>query len=161
MSSTEIAAAARCATADRRPKRPARRPARPPAAGAAEREVRKFGLVVIVGFGLIGALLRWRGHSAAALPVFAGAAAAGAFAIALPRAARPLYRGWMALGHAIGRVSSAVILTAIHAVLFSGIGLLARAFGHDALRLRFDREATSYWEPKRLPSEVRRYFDQF
>ena len=44
------------------------------------------------------------------------------------------YKGWMALGHALGWINSRIILGLIFLVVLQPIALLMRAFGHDPLR---------------------------
>lgn len=151
----------------------AERPAAKPAGRPAKRlekdrtprttdgEIRKFGLVAIVGFGAFGGLFFWRRHVLAAEVFWAIGAALGALAIAAPGPARPVYRAWMAAAHVLGRVNTAVIITVFHLVLVTGLGLVFRLIGRDALRLEIDREAKTYWQPKAMPRDARRYFDQF
>jgi len=57
----------------------------------------------------------------------------------------------MKLGDILHRIASPIAL----AILFYGVvtptGLLMRLFGKDPLRLRFDREAKSYWIAREPP----------
>jgi hypothetical protein len=158
MSSTEAA-----------PVREAAKPAGRPAARTRESgtshasaaEVRKFGAVLIAGFGLIGAILFWRARVQAAEIVWAGAAAVGLLAIALPGPMRPVHRAWMAAAHVLGRINTAVLVTVLHLVVVTGLGLIFRLFGRDELQLSIDREAKTYWQKKAMRTDARSYFDQF
>jgi len=140
--------------------RPARRRLKE-AAPLTDAAIRKFGLVMLAGFGLFGALLRWRGHPAGALVLWAAGAAIGLLAVAAPGPARPVYRAWMAGAHVLGRINTTLVLGLCYLVVFTGIGLVFRLIGRDALKLGFDRDAKTYWEPKRMPVDAKSYFDQF
>ncbi len=167
MSSTDTAAAA-AADAARRPPaaaggpgRPARRPPKPPPAPASDAEIRKFGVVMLVGFGLIGGILFWRGLASPAYALLALGAAVGGLALVAPGPARPVQRAWMAVAHVLGRVNTTILLTLFYALMIVPIGLVFRLIGRDALHRRKRADAGTYWEPKRLRTEPRSYFDQF
>jgi hypothetical protein len=74
---------------------------------------------------------------------------------------RPLYVLLTAITLPIGLVVSFGVMVFLFFGVFTPLGLLLRATGHDALRLRFDRDARSYWISR--PSTVKsgRYFRQF
>jgi hypothetical protein len=122
---------------------------------------RTFGLVFTAFFAIVAVLPMLRGEP----PRLWAFAAAGAFlllALAVPRALAPLNRLWLRFGDLLHRIVSPIAL----AILFYGVvtptGLLMRLFGKDPLRLRFDREAKSYWiarEPPGPPPESLK--DQF
>ena len=105
---------------------------------------RKFGLTIGGVLALIAAwkLLYW---SAWSLLWGALAALFIVFALLLPAALGPLNRAWLRLGLLLYRVVNPLVM----AVLFYGtilpIGLILRALGKDALRLKWDRGAPSYW----------------
>jgi hypothetical protein len=50
----------------------------------------------------------------------------------------------MRLGHALGAVSSRVVLTLLFFAIFLPAGLAMRLLGRDPLRRRFDADAESY-----------------
>ncbi|MEO1079819.1 MAG: SxtJ family membrane protein [Pseudomonadota bacterium] len=72
------------------------------------------------------------------------AAALALWSVARPQTLAPLYRGWLRLGHALGAISSRVILTTMFFVIFLPAGLVMRLLGRDPLRRRFDPELESY-----------------
>ena len=122
---------------------------------------RTFGLVFAVFFTIVAVLPMVHGEP---LRLWALAAAGAFLALALvaPRLLAPLNRLWLRFGDLLHRIVSPIAL----AILFYGVvtptGLLMRLFGKDALRLRFDREAKSYWiarEPPGPPPESLK--DQF
>ena len=49
----------------------------------------------------------------------------------------------------IGWLLSNGLLAAAYYLLLTPIGMVLRLAGHDALRSRIDREATTYWQPRR------------
>ncbi len=111
---------------------------------------RTFGLVFTAFFAIVAVLPMLRDEP----PRLWALAAAGVFlllALAVPRALAPLNRLWMKLGDILHRIASPIAL----AILFYGVvtptGLLMRLFGKDPLRLRFDREAKSYWIAREPP----------
>jgi hypothetical protein len=114
-------------------------------------ELRKFGLLVGFVFLALGILflLRHKTHYPwFLLPgivlVFAGALA--------PRALRHVYIGWMSLAIVLGFVVSNVILTLFFFLVITPIAAIARLAGKDFLRLKLDRNAASYWIPRKSSS---------
>jgi hypothetical protein len=81
-------------------------------------------------------------------------------ALVAPGPARPVYGAWMAAARFLGRINMTILLTLVYVFMFCGLGLLLRLLGRDALHLEIERQAETYWEPKR-PSEPRRYLNQF
>ena len=105
---------------------------------------RGFGLVVGGIFLLIGCWPLLRGLSPrwyvvvpAALLVIAGVIA--------PNALAPLNRAWMKLGLLLHRVVAPVLMGIVFFGVVLPIGLFMRLRGKDFLRLKLDRNTTSYW----------------
>jgi len=109
------------------------------------RELRKFGVVVLVGMGVIGAgfhffsdapeVARWLWIAGAVL----GLPALTGTAIALPG-----YWLWMGIAFVMGNIMSRVLLAAIYFLLVTPLGLLRRALGGDPLQLKKPAGET-YW----------------
>lgn len=74
---------------------------------------------------------------------------------------RFIYVGWMILAFPIGWAVSQIILLAMFFGLFTPIGLISRLLGRDLLHRARRTELESYWEPKPVPTDLRRYFKQF
>lgn len=76
---------------------------------------------------------------AAALLLFAVVGLVAPRSIALP------YRGWMFIGHAMGLVTTPIVLTVVYLVVFTPVRGLLALFGVDPLARRWDRTAATYW----------------
>jgi hypothetical protein len=59
----------------------------------------------------------------------------------------------MSLAVVLGFVVSNVLLTVFFFIVITPIGLVARLSGKDFLRLKLDRNATSYWMPRASESD--------
>jgi hypothetical protein len=112
--------------------------------GAKASSARTFGLVMGAAF-LVFAFRSLARHGSA-WPWLLGAGVAFALAaLARPAMLAPLNRAWMALGTALNRVVSPVVL----AILFFGVvwplGLLMRLTGNPPIRLKRAAAGDSYW----------------
>lgn len=123
-------------------------------------ELRKFAFAMLIGFGVLGALVwlvaerratgnwfRWSGGGPT-WPVLvlwlAGLGLAGS--TRLPYSfARPVYVAWMTGSSWIGVVMSHVVLTLLYFLLLPPFALIVR--WKDSLRRRLEPEKKSYWEP--------------
>ena len=92
---------------------------------------------------LAGDLPRWWAMVIAAAFLFAG--------LALPRILRPLNSVWLRFGLLLHRITSPIILAMLFYLTVLPTGLVMRALGKDLLRLRFDRNARSYWIERSPP----------
>lgn len=63
-----------------------------------------------------------------------------------PSVLTPLNRAWMKLAYLMSRVVNPVVMAILFYGLFTPIAVFMRLFGRDALRLKFDRNARSYWQ---------------
>lgn len=137
----------------------------------APKALRSFGLIGVVAFAALAVLADRQALLFSALPdaaanptayVLAGLAAyCGVFALAAPRALRPLYLGLSIVGFPIGFVFSYVILAAMYFLIIVPIGLVFRIIGRDAMNRHFDSRAASYWIRRSPPANIERYFRQF
>lgn len=100
--------------------------------------LRDFGLttgaILVVLFGL---LLPWLFDHA--LPVWPWiiAAVLAVWALAIPNTLRPVYRGWMAVGHVLGWVNTRIILGIMFYLIFLPTGLIMRILGKDPMARKF------------------------
>lgn len=125
-------------------------------------ELRKFGLLVGGVFVGLGLLFLWR-HKAHYPYFLVPGVALVLLGVALPQALKFIYIGWMLLALGLGFVVSHVLLTLFFLLVITPIGLAARLLGQDFLRLKIDRDAPTYWLPRRskapkAPAEYERQF---
>lgn len=107
-------------------------------------ELRKFGMVMALPFGLIGGYLWWRDRPSA--PWFLGIAAAFLLlGFVAPAVLRPIERWWMALAVRISVVTTFIILTISYFLVITPIALVVRLLGRDRIDLRPDAKLASYW----------------
>ncbi len=123
------------------------------------RDLHTFGWSLLVGGGIVGAILwgsqwwsttgislrQWTGHWTQFLAVGLWIVAVVVWAVAFgwPRAARPLYVGWMTLAVGMGTVASTVLLTILFLLFLPIFSLVVRRA--DPLRKKLG--SPSYWEP--------------
>ena len=136
------------------------------------RRLRGFGLAALVAFAALGAWVWVRrsivgfalGDPAAETAsgvLWAAAGACGVLAAAAPACLRPLYVVLSLIGAPIGFVVSHVILAIVYYGILTPIGLAMRLAGRDPLHRNFDRAAGTYWVPRGVAPEPKRYFRQF
>ena len=63
----------------------------------------------------------------------------------------PFNRAWMKLGELMHKVASPIILGAIYFGVFTPTAIVMRAIGRDALKMRFEPAAPTYWVRREPP----------
>jgi hypothetical protein len=105
---------------------------------------RTFGLVFALIFAVYGlSPLRHGGHIR-----IVGLALAGVFlaiALFLPGWLHPANRLWLKFGLLLGRIINPIVMAILFYLVFAPVGILLRLLGKDPLRLKFDRQKTTYW----------------
>jgi hypothetical protein len=125
------------------------------------RELAVFGLLLALFAGVVGALFYWRSHApGVARVVWIAGAALVALYFAVPPLRRYIYLGWIYATFPIGFVVSHIILGLVYYGVFTPLGLVMRAFGHDPMQRRMDPAAKSYWVEHDPNTGVERYFRQ-
>ncbi len=126
------------------------------------RELKVFGLIVLLFFGLVGGLVWWRWEW---LKVSIGIWSVGGLVTALFFAVRglrlPLYLVWMNAVYPIGWLVSHLLLGIVYYLVMTPIGLIMRLLGRDPLERKIDRSAESYWTRHDPAAKSERYFRQF
>ncbi|MFA6091906.1 MAG: SxtJ family membrane protein [Elusimicrobiota bacterium] len=118
------------------------------------RRIKQFGLGLL-GFSALLAFMSWRkGATPSAAVLLAGL---GMLTLALPRAGRRIYQGWMALVYPIGACVSVLLLALLYFGVITPIGLALRIFGRDALQLRPLSAGESGWAELKLSSDPKHY----
>lgn len=111
---------------------------------------RSFGIVFATVFAIVGLLPLIFGSAPRAWAL----ALAGGFALAalaVPGILAPLNRLWLKFGLLLHRVVSPLVLGIMFFLVLTPTGLLMRLLGKDPLRLRFDKDAASYWIDRTPP----------
>lgn len=135
------------------------------------RQLRQFGWIALVGFGLLGSVLIWKGglfgasFGSAARPLawalWAVGAVSALLSIVWPQGNRPLFVGLGVLTFPLGWVLSHVVLAVLFFGVLAPVGLLFRLLSRDALERAFRPEMKSYWVDLRDVRDEREYFRQF
>jgi hypothetical protein len=117
-----------------------------------DRDLKWFGVIALVFFGVLGAIAHWRMETItlAAILWILGATLCALYYIVRPLR-RPLYLGWMYTFFPIGWVMSHFLLGLIYYVVLTPIGLVMRAIGRDPMQRRLEPDRESYWV--RVPRE--------
>ncbi len=117
-----------------------------------EPSMHSFGVVMIIGFGVLGGLLLWLwtvhgGQWRLALSVLLLSAGIIVFgwSIVSPKSLPPVYRAWMTFGQVIGTVVSSILLTLMYFLVLTPVGLLMRLMGNDPINRQVRRAEESYW----------------
>ena len=108
-----------------------------------KKQLREFGLLIGFGFPLlIGLLLpAITGHGFRAWTLWVGIPGL-ILGQTIPRLLHYPYKGWMALGHALGWVNSHIILGLVFIFVLLPIAFIMRLTGYDPLRRRRKGEKT-------------------
>jgi len=101
------------------------------------RQLRLFGLSAIVALGLLGALL-WFHHAlpTAAVVCWAVGGVAGLLGLTGTAAGLPGYWVFTAVGFVLGNIIGRLLMAVVFYGVVTPMGLLARLFGRDRLRLK-------------------------
>ena len=108
-----------------------------------KKQLREFG--ILLGFG-IPLLIGWiipaiAGHVFRVWTLWIGIPVL-ILGLTVPRILHYPYRGWMAIGHALGWFNSYIILGIIYIVVLQPIAYMMRLTGYDPLKRRRNREKT-------------------
>ena len=124
-------------------------------------ELRKFGITMGIVLGLLGGFLLWRGK--VYYPIFFIISTLFLFlGLVLPVLLKPIQKIWMVLALIMGWFMTRIILIILFYLIVTPIGLLARLFGKDFLNTKFNKNADSYWIPKKeAPFDKKNYENQF
>jgi saxitoxin biosynthesis operon SxtJ-like protein len=109
------------------------------------KELRQFGWTLVIGFALLGGAFFWKAKWHAAYGLWGIGVTLGILAILLPPVAKPLYKLWMGWAWIMGTVVSRVILALLFFGVLTPVALFFRVLKRDALRLKRDPAAGTYW----------------
>lgn len=125
------------------------------------KQIRRFGLIALIFFGILWGLAIWRGHDL--LKYFFGALSIlGLGFLIIPGPLKPVYNGWLKAAHFIGLVFTALVLTVAYYVVITPAGLLKRLFGGRPLPLKPNPDASTYWVTRPEPAQPKeRFYKRF
>jgi Saxitoxin biosynthesis operon protein SxtJ len=127
-----------------------------------ERTLRQFAGLWLAFFGVMAVVQAfWRDRPWLGAILALLAVVIGTIGLIRPVSIRPIFVGWMVLAFPIGWTVSLLLLGLVYYVVFTPVALAFRLLGRDALALRSDPKAASYWQAHTAPTDVRRYFRQF
>jgi len=108
-------------------------------------ELRKFGLttgaIVAVLFGL---LLPWLFNHGYPFWPWILAGILWLWALIAPATLKPVYNGWMKVGHVLGWINTRIILGLMFYTVFFAVGLVLKILGKDPMSRKIDKTAESY-----------------
>ena len=123
-----------------------------------DRQLRQFGALAAVF--LPGLTWLWGGSRTTIGWLLALGLAAAAVGWIRPRTLKPVFVGMTLAAIPIGVVVGELAMLAIYFAVFLPIGLVFRLMGRDNLRLKRERNATTYWLSKRQSAGVGSYYRQ-
>lgn len=115
----------------------------------------KFAFTLAAAFSVLSVIAAWRGRVLTAEVTFVVGGLLLLLGLAVPTRLGPLQRAWMALGRAIGKVTSPIVMGAIYYLALTPIAYLRRTFGRSPLARNPDAE--SYWIPRAPKSHEDRH----
>jgi len=120
-------------------------------------EGRKFALTVGAAFVALAGVTWWRGHQKVATVAGALGAAFIVAGLLAPGQLGLIYRGWMAFGLALSKITTPIFMAIVYFVVITPMGILRRAIGRNAL---IARGTTTVWATRDLQasSDLNRQF---
>ena len=125
--------------------------------GLSRSEGRKFGLTLGIAFGVITAIVVWRGHESVAWVLGSISAIMLLGAIVVPDRLGPVQRAWMGLALAISKVTTPVFMTIVWVLVLTPAGLVMRLVGRNPMRRELI-EAGFWVRRERTDSDLERQF---
>ena len=124
-----------------------------------QKQLRQFGVLCLVVLPFLGWL--WGGNSTSILVLLGIASLITILAFVQPRCVSPLFVGLILLAAPIGMVVGELAMLLIFFGIFLPISLWFRIARRDALQLRIDREAETYWQVKPEPKDISSYYRRY
>ena len=127
--------------------------------GPSKRQLRQFGVISFFLSPLFGWM--WNISSSGLAIMTCIGALIAVLSFAWPPAIKPIFIGLMLVAAPIGMVVGELAMLLIFLGIFLPISLVFRLMGRDALRLKIDKNAASYWQPKSEPKQVSSYYRRY
>ncbi|MCX8107631.1 MAG: SxtJ family membrane protein [Verrucomicrobiae bacterium] len=124
--------------------------------------LRQFAALWIVFFGLLAAYHGlYRNRPVLGFVLAFGGLVPGCLGLIAPAMIRPIYVGWMILAYPLGWAISHLMLLVMFFGVITPLAIAMRIRGRDPLRRKAMPGQQSYWLPKNMPADPRRYFRQY
>lgn len=123
------------------------------------KETRKFGVIAVLFFGSLVAISVWR-HKDVMIYIFGVFYILGFSLLILPKQLHFIHRGWMAVGHLIGKTINLIFMTIAYFVVITPAGLLKRVISGRPLPLKPDKNCSSYWVDREEPVQPKERFSK-
>jgi hypothetical protein len=121
---------------------------------------RKFGLTVGSAFLVFAGIAWWRGHPTTTMVLGGLGGVLALSGLTIPTHLGPVERAWMAMAHAISKVTTPIVMGVMYLVVLFPTGVLRRAIGGNPLV--HAEQDLSYWrarpEGSRKSASMRRQF---
>jgi len=126
-----------------------------------KKEMRKFGGIAFIFFGVLCALGFWR-QKTIPFYLFGLLSSLGIGFILLPSILKPVYDGWLKAAHFIGRTITTLILAMAYYLVITPTAFIKRIFGGLPIPIRPDRKAQTYWVTRSEPAQpVERFIKRY
>lgn len=110
--------------------------------------LRQFGITMGIVLILFGGLFLWRDKDYY-IYLFIIATVFMILGLAVPFVLKPIHKAWMTISIILGWIMTRVILSILFYLVVTPTSWLARLFGKQFLDLKIDKNARSYWIPKK------------
>jgi hypothetical protein len=90
---------------------------------------RKFGLTVGIAFLVFAGIAWWRGHPTTTMVLGSLGGVLALAGLVVPTMLGPVERAWMALAHAISKVTTPIVMGVMYLLVLTPIGILRRTAG--------------------------------
>ena len=108
-------------------------------------ELRKFGLTTgAIVAALFGLLLPWLFNHGYPYWPWSLAGVLWLWALIAPATLKPVYKGWMKVGHVLGWINTRIILGLMFYTVFFAAGIILKILGKDPMSRKIDKSAESY-----------------
>ena len=126
-----------------------------------KKELREFGLLVGIVFGILGALLWWKEKDIYPYLLFISIFLM-VFGLALPAALKPIQKVWMSIALVIGYFMTRIILGVLFYLIITPFGIINRVLNKNFFDLAIDKTKNSYWKYRDVKEFTKeRYEKQF
>lgn len=121
------------------------------------RDIRKFGVMAFVLFGVLSAMALWRQKHVPGC-FLGGLSFLGLCFLLLPGPFLPVYTRWLKIAHFVGTVTTKVLLMLVYFLAFTPMALIHRLLKGSLLPLSPDKSASTYWVSRSEPAQPRDRF---